>query len=188
MDVDRLREDYQALVPKAERFATALADRFSQLLKQRNIALAVPIRHRVKAWESIADTIERKSLALEDLTELPDLVGLRLIMLFGRDLEKTHRLISETFTVHGREDREDTAERLDVARFGYQSFHHVIELPESWLEAPAFADFAELKAEVQTRTLARHVWAAVSHRLPNKLRTKRTRASPKVHRSRVCTS
>ncbi len=165
MDVDRLRAEYQVLAPRTERFVNALLVEFAQLLPKQNIALAVPIEHRVKDWGSIADKIERKSLALEELTQLQDLIGLRLILLFRRDLEKTHRLISETFTVLSHED---TAERLDVTQFGYQSFHYVIELPESWLTVPSFADFANLKAEIQTRTLAQHMWAAGSHKLQYK--------------------
>jgi len=143
----------------------ALFEQFTQLLRKQNIALAVPIEHRVKAWDSIADKVERKSLAVEELTDLQDLVGMRLILLFRRDLKKTHDLISKTFTVHSHED---TAKRLDVAQFGYQSFHYVIELPESWLEVPSFADFASFKAEIQTRTLAQHMWAAASHKLQYK--------------------
>ncbi len=165
MDVEHLREEYQALASRAELFVKALFEEFTELLKQQNIALAVPIEHRVKAWDSIAEKIDRKSLALEELTELPDLVGLRLILLFSRDLEKTHGLISETFTVHSHED---TAKRLDVSQFGYQSFHYVIEPPGSWLSVPSLADFAKLKAEVQTRTLAQHMWAAASHKLQYK--------------------
>ena len=165
MDAERLREEYQALAPRAARFVQALFDQFTELLKQQDIALAVPIEHRVKDWSSIADKIERRSLALEELTQLQDLIGLRLILLFRRDLKKTHDLISEKFTVLSHED---TAERLDVAQFGYQSFHYVIELPESWLEVPSFADFGKLKAEIQTRTLAQHMWAAASHKLQYK--------------------
>ena len=82
MDAERFREEYQALAPRAARFVQTLFDQFTELLKQQDIALAVPIEHRVKDWSSIADKIERRSLALEELTQLQDLIGLRLILLF----------------------------------------------------------------------------------------------------------
>lgn len=43
-----------------------------------------------------------------------------------------------------------------------------MRIPESWREIPSFSGLRSLKAEVQVRTVAQHMWAAVSHRLQYK--------------------
>jgi len=159
MDIDRLHDEYLALAPTAEQFAKAAFDQITELVSERNIPLAVPIEQRIKSWTSIDEKIRRKSLDLEELTKLQDLIGLRLILLFRRDLEKVHGLINERFYVLSHED---TAERLDAEQFGYQSRHYIINLPSM----PSYS--GTLKVEIQTRTLAQHMWAVGSHKLQYK--------------------
>ncbi len=93
------------------------------------------------------------------------MVGLRLILLFQRDLIKARELIQSTFVVLSHED---TSQRLGEAQFGYQSVHFTIVLPKDWLLIPSFRDFGGLKAELQVRTIAQHIWAAASHELQYK--------------------
>ena len=50
----------------------------------------------------------------------------------------------------------------------YQSLHYIIRIPKHWLKVSTFADLGELKAEIQLRTLAQHIWAATSHKLQYK--------------------
>ena len=106
--------------------------------------------------------IERKSLEVKDIKSLPDLIGIRSILLFRTDLERVEKLILETFNVLSSED---TAKRLGEAQFGYQSQHYVLRLPEPWLAIPSMADLGELQVDIQVRTLAQHIWAAASHKL-----------------------
>jgi len=70
----------------AGRFALALAEQLQHLLKENGIPLGVPLEHRVKRWDSIAEKVNRKEIALEKLTDLNDLIGLRLMLLFKRDV------------------------------------------------------------------------------------------------------
>lgn len=127
--------------------------------------MGVPIESRIKPWSSIVDKIERRALILSSIQQIDDLIGIRIILLFKRDLEKACSLISKTFVVISHED---TAQRLTEAQFGYQSFHYVISFPEKWLDIPSFQKFTDFKAEVQVRTLAQHIWAAASHNLQYK--------------------
>ena len=92
-------------------------------------------------------------------------MGLRLIFLFKRDADSICSLVHDTFTVI---KQEDTRSRLKEDQFGYASFHFVIKVPESWLVVPAFSSFGDLKAEIQIRTVAQHLWADASHILQYK--------------------
>ncbi|MDG0990468.1 MAG: hypothetical protein P8O85_12270 [Yoonia sp.] len=120
---------------------------------------------RVKKWTSIENKLERKNLEIESILSLRDLVGVRAILLFLTDLDKIDELIRSTFEVTSTED---TADRLGEAQFGYQSLHYTIKVPLIWLEIPTMADFGDIQAEVQVRTLAQHIWAAASHKLQYK--------------------
>jgi len=162
---DKLRKAYESVQVSAKRFCSALVEQIKELTSQNNITLAVPIESRVKNWSSISAKIERSKLELTEILELNDLVGIRLILLFKRDLNRCIQLIEDNFTII---EKEDTATRLDESQFGYQSYHYVIKLPEQWLSIPTFRDFAEYKAEIQIRTIAQHIWAATSHALQYK--------------------
>jgi GTP pyrophosphokinase len=164
-DVDNLRKEYDAVRGKAERFRQKLAEVLEALLSTNGVSLGVPLESRVKSWESIADKRERLSLELTNIHQLNDLIGLRVILLFSRDVPKVCELLSQTFSVISRED---TSQRLAEAEFGYQSLHYMIRLNREWLSNPLFKGFGDLQAEIQVRTLAQHIWAAGSRFLQYK--------------------
>jgi len=161
----QLQEEYQTLRPSAERFRNGLAEQLQQIIARHSLALAIPIESRVKALESIAEKCERRALNLRSVVDLHDLVGLRLIFLFSRDLQTASAAINETFTVV---TQEDAVERLGESQFGYQSLHLIIQIPKEWAGVPVFADCERFQAEVQLRTIAQHTWAAASHHLQYK--------------------
>ncbi|MBC8276096.1 MAG: RelA/SpoT domain-containing protein [Chloroflexi bacterium] len=165
---DWLRRDCEQLTPLANKYALALREQFEQLLITHDLTLGVPIEYRVKTWDSISEKTERLKLSLSSVRDLDDFIGLRLILLFTRDITKIHELISETFEVI---QYEDTGGRLAETQFGYQSVHYAIGLPQSWLKIPSFREFGGLRAEVQVRTLAQHIWATASHKLQYKQAT-----------------
>src|SRR3982750_47228 len=119
--IERLQSEYHTISTLAERFSISLKDELEELLQVNKISLGVPVEHRVKRWDSIVEKIERKTLSLDSIMDLPDFIGLRLILLFSRDVAKTCDFISKTFTVL---HREDTQARLGESQFGYQSFHY----------------------------------------------------------------
>ena len=162
---DKLKKDYDSKKDSAGRFCSALVEQIKGLIFSEHISLAVPIESRVKSWSSICGKIERSNLELEDIFQLNDLVGIRLILLFKRDLDRCRKSIEENLEII---EKEDTASRLDESQFGYQSYHYVIKFPKLWLSLPTFSDFSEYKAEIQIRTIAQHIWAAASHNLQYK--------------------
>ncbi len=161
----KAKKSYESRKLSAERFCVGLVEQIKELISQNNITLAVPIESRVKSWPSISSKIERSNLELEDIVQLNDLVGIRLILLFKRDLDRCRGLIEQSLEVVSRED---TASRLGESQFGYQSYHYAIRLPKEWLAIPTLKDFAEYQAEIQIRTIAQHIWAAASHNLQYK--------------------
>lgn len=134
-DIHDLKRNYDAMQHSALRLMNALRDQIIQLLDQNNITLAVPLEFRIKKFDSIAEKIQRKKLDITCVTELPDLVGFRLILLFNRDQVQVDRIIQNTLNIISRED---TSARLSEEQFGYQSFHYTVSIPEEWENVPTF--------------------------------------------------
>ena len=176
-DVERLRLDFEAVYPLALKFADELDQQLTKLLGDQKIYAAVPVQKRVKTWSSLEEKLSRKSLNLGSVRDLHDLVGLRIILLFRKDVTDVCTLLNENLKVI---EQYDTAERLQENQFGYASTHMILTLPDAWLQVPTFAPLQGLVAEVQIRTAAQHAWAAASHVLQYKAEAS---VPPSVRRS-----
>lgn len=165
VDVKSLNHEYDLVFPVAKRYSECLASELRKMLEVKDITLGVPMENRVKDWKSIKEKIERKQITLKRLEDLTDLIGIRLILLFKRDVDGVAELLNEAFTVLSVED---TGERLGDSQFGYQSIHYNVQMPESWLNVPTMSEFGKFQAEIQVRTISQHIWAASSHKLQYK--------------------
>lgn len=159
------REKYDDLLSSAQRLKIRLLEQIETIVEDNSISLGVPIESRIKTYTSIQEKIKRKPENKRSLETIEDIVGIRIIVLFQRDSEKLHELISSNFSIL---EFDDTSKRLEDNQFGYQSNHYIIKLPDSWLKIPSFKGLDKLSAEIQVRTVAQHIWAAASHKLQYK--------------------
>lgn len=162
---EELEREYRDIAPIANRFCNELVNQLGPIVVRENISLGFPIEYRVKSVDSIVNKIDRLHLKLTSIKDLQDLIGLRLILLFNRDVEKICQSIAGTFNIL---KQENTLERLKEDQFGYSSIHFVIKLPDAWLTVPSLSNLGDLNAEIQVRTVAQHIWAAASHLLQYK--------------------
>jgi len=168
----RLQQEYRDILPVATHLAQTMATELRHMLNHSGISTAVPLEWRVKTWDSIEQKFVRANydccrirFSGASLSDLTDLVGIRVILLFSRDLQEVLALINRAFRVV---DAEDTAKRQSFDQFGYASVHNLVRVPESWLTVPTFEAFRGFQVEIQVRTLAQHLWAATSHELQYK--------------------
>lgn len=160
-----LHAEYLYLEPSLARLRRAIIEQLEHLVDSCGLTLGVPIESRIKTWSSLAEKLERKGLKPKSLADVDDLLGVRVIFLFQRDLDPFKKAVSETFKVLSAED---TSQRLADAQFGYQSQHYVVSMPLDWERIPSLRGLSERKFELQVRTLAQHIWAAASHKLQYK--------------------
>jgi putative GTP pyrophosphokinase len=172
-----LESEYKDVLPVATKFTDELVKQFNELLKSENISISFPIQYRVKTWLSIREKLKRKYLKISSVKELNDLVGLRIILEFKRGVEEVGKIIASNFTILEKQNKYD---ELKEDQFGYSSDHYVIEVPKSWLVVPTLKPAMNLKAEIQVRTTAQHIWASASHTLQYK---KESAIPPSVRRS-----
>lgn len=165
MNPSDLKSSYYIIEPRAKRLKSAITEQLDHLISQSGATLGVPIEARVKDWSSIEEKVMRKSLNLLKIEDLDDLVGVRLILLFRKDLTAVDKLLHTSLNI---KSSEDTSLRLADTQFGYQSQHYIVEVPIDWLNIPTWADLGGIRIEIQVRTLAQHIWAAASHKLQYK--------------------
>ncbi len=134
---------------------------------------------RAKSIESLAEKVGRKRYSMP-LAELTDLCGVRVIVHLVKQALALGQAVRATFEVDV-ENSENKAARLAVSSFGYLSDHYILVL-ESFppvdgfderdkleqletLRRDVLALGAPLRAELQIRTIAQHIWADIYHEL-----------------------
>ena len=121
------------------------------------------VQARAKSIVSFSNKIINKDKYKNPLTDMTDLCGARVIVHFQSQVEKVCTFIKENFVIDEANSL-DQKSRLQVNEFGYRSIHYIISIKkDSILGIPVDEKFKKLKAEIQVRTLAEHVWADISH-------------------------
>lgn len=177
MNVIELEKEYSQIRASVYPFLDDLKRQFSILLKGESVSFAVPIEGRIKDWASIREKVERKGTSLESIKELNDIVGLRVILLFKKDIDITLRSVEKALNLV---EKENKVSSINDDQFGYSSIHCIGYLPDEWLSLPVFSNFNGVKVEIQIRTIAQHLWAAASHLLQYK---KEQNIPPELRRS-----
>jgi putative GTP pyrophosphokinase len=145
-------------------FTDALARLVRQMLDQEDIELA-QLEARTKSVDSLSEKISRKGSKYADpLTEVTDLVGLRVIVYYPDNVATVGAMLEREFDPDWEHSwRQDPGERPD--RFGYRSDHYVVRLKRQRRLLPEWSRFADACAEIQVRTVMQHAWAAVDHKI-----------------------
>lgn len=153
-------EDFQE---RAETFE-ALRDEalfiLSKNIKENEIKIHA-IEHRIKTLDSIEKKISSGNYS--GLSDLKDIVGLRVICLFKSDLMNIDSVIKSSFAVV---DYKDTIESSQDS-FGYMSVHYICVMNKEY-SGPRYDAIRGEPFEIQVRTLCMHAWAAISHYLDYK--------------------
>lgn len=131
-------------------------------ISKSEINLAFPVAKRVKELKSIIKKIENGAFTPKSsISELWDIIGLRVILLYKKDLDEIDQIIKTNFPDYKRED----IKYRNKISFGYSSIHYVCSTPKAWSEVKHLQVYKNLKFEIQVRTLSEHIWAASSHSL-----------------------
>lgn len=158
--------EYEPFYARGSYFLSQISEQINKILEENKISLGVPLESRVKRKDSIIEKINRKNVQFEHVNELKDFLGVRIILLFKRDLDKAIECIKDNFNVISVDDKNNN---IEAERFGYQSVHCVAQISDEWNSIPTLSDGKLFKIEIQIRTLSQHIWAAASHKLQYKI-------------------
>lgn len=160
INIEEIKNEYFSLSTLIEKYCIELKRQIELLCNENNVNLGFPIQHRTKTLNSIIEKINSNRFNVKkSIKEIQDLAGLRITLIFKRDVKKVAKIIESNLSVLKKYNTQD---RLDNNQFGYASLHFVVEVPDEWLKVPTFQGFTNLKAEIQIRTLSQHTWAEAS--------------------------
>lgn len=161
--IEKYRSLYTQYVTSAKRFEGLL----SQLLQSERMRIHF-LESRAKSVDSFAAKIARPGKSYTNpLVELPDIIGVRIVLYYLDDVIRLGELLKREFQVIEEESSHQPKGYLPD-QFGYLSMHYVVRLNNVRSKLPEWRECTDLHAEIQVRTVLQHAWAAVSHALQYK--------------------
>lgn len=160
MDSEKLLASYANAKEGYESFCASVADLINRLLKNEGI-LVHSLKARCKTADSLRGKIQKKA-AYENLDQITDLVGVRIITHYASDVDRVAKLIEMEFDIDS-ENSVDKRVILDPDQFGYLSLHYVASLKRERYSLNEYRAYKGLRFEVQIRSILQHAWAEIEH-------------------------
>jgi ppGpp synthetase/RelA/SpoT-type nucleotidyltranferase len=177
---------YAADRERHEAYANKARDLLLELLDRAGIDAEV-VEARTKTVDSFVNKLqdEGQRRYRDPISEMRDLVGLRIVTYIVGDAIKVGEVLEKNFEILWERSPIASGDNGDHDRFGYVSDQYEVRLNGKRAVLDEWAAFADLAAEVQVRTVLQHAWAAISHKLeykaereaPRKLRRQLSRIS-----------
>lgn len=120
------------------------------------------INGRSKDIDSLRKKISKPEKNYQQLTDITDLCGIRIITYFSNDVDNVAKIIEKEFIID-RKNSIDKRHENDPDRFGYLSLHYVAQLNNKRHSLPEYKKFKEMKFEIQIRSILQHAWAEIEH-------------------------
>lgn len=155
----QMEKAYLQLLPFLERSLQEIYHRLRSLIDNRG--LSVTLKYRIKRLNNYCEKLRRISkLQGDDMLQITDLLGIRIICPFLEDLETVEQLIMSNFEIL---EMERKAEQHSFREFGYDSVHLLVRTdePPDKFRLPHSSPVCE----IQLRTILQEAWAEVEHEL-----------------------
>ena len=143
-------EEYRTNLQSFQDASASLTDKVRGALSSAGILVA-SIESRVKEESSLRGKLELKGSKYNTLSDITDIVGLRVITFYIDDVDKVASMVERLFNVDW-ENSVDKRKVHEIDSFGYMSLHYVCAIPDS-----------TYRFEIQIRTVLQHAWANMSH-------------------------
>ena len=151
---EMLLEQYRELLPQLRRLAKKVYDQLFSVLAEQGVQVN-SIENRVKSEDSLIGKLERKGQKYKTISDITDLVGMRVITYYTDDVDKVAAIAKRMFDIDW-DNSVDKRKLHQLTSFGYNSLHYVCHLKKG-------DEDAEIPFELQMRTALQHVWSAIEH-------------------------
>lgn len=147
---EALLQEFNTLRPQLIQLENKVFELLQSTLSQQGIELN-SIEHRIKTEQSLAGKLERKGEKYHTLTDITDLIGLRIVTFYTDDVDKTAAIVNQLFDIDWS-NSVDKRKLHQISSFGYNSLHYICSLREG-----------SFPFEIQIRTALQHTWSAIEH-------------------------
>lgn len=161
-DKGNILQDFDRAELKLKECGRDIEQLLEKLLKRRG-AKPHQLTHRVKDRYSLEKKLARKNYKYSSLDELTDLIGVRVITYFEDDIDIIAGIINDEFLI----DYENSIDKRKVEpeKFGYRSLHYVFSIKPERAAMAEYENLANVKVEIQIRSILQHSWAEIEHDL-----------------------
>ena len=150
---EMLMQQYRELVPTLEQLAKNAYELLRRALREQGIYVTA-FEYRVKTEQSLAGKLERKGAKYKSISDITDLVGLRVITFYTDEVDKVAVIAKRVFDIDWQESV-DKRKLHQLDSFGYNSLHYICRLKDK--------AFENIRFELQMRTALQHVWSTIEH-------------------------
>ncbi len=119
------------------------------------------LESRVKKISSFKTKAERDKYK-DPINEITDLIGIRIIAYFEKDVHRICDIIKELFKID-YSNSEDKSDLLEADKMGYKSVHYIASFTNERINLSEFEKFSGIFFEIQVRSILQHAWAEIEH-------------------------
>ena len=156
-----LLSEFRELRPQLEQLSEGVYTLLNSVLKEQGIELNT-IEHRVKTDQSLAGKLAKKGDKYHHLTDVTDLVGIRIVTFYTDDVDKVAAIVKNLFNVDWQ-NSVDKRKQHELTSFGYNSLHYICRLNEGQQIIDSQSPAVGIPFEIQMRTTLQHAWSAIEH-------------------------
>ena len=162
---DNILDEYDKEKEKLEKLKNKVKVILQEILEPNKAIIIHDIRARTKSRDSLSKKIDRKP-KYSKLSDITDIVGLRVITLFSDTVDEVAKIIKQEFDIDEQNsiDKRKTQEK-EPDKFGYLSLHYVAKLSDKRLDITENKIFSDFYFEIQIRSILQHTWAEIEHDL-----------------------
>lgn len=111
--------------------------------------------------------LEENQTPYEIKNYITDLIALRIISLYETDISKIQETLSNEFEILEITDKTEEIESKEDS-FGYKGLHLDLKLKAPRTEMIEYRRYADLKFEIQVRTIIQDAWSVLDHKIKYK--------------------
>ena len=161
-----IKKTYESYIDILEEIMVAIRLKLTNNLK---LSSQPTYKSRIKSFNSYYKKVLRQhpeeAATSNSLVCLTDMMGIRIICTFLKDIEIVLAQIKEMFDIY---EIEVKGAQQSFKEFGYESVHVLVKIPEDCVPENLPEDKKlpdELVCEIQIRTILQDAWAEVEHEL-----------------------
>ena len=158
---ENLVQEYHDNLPVYNKLETVVRDFLQHVIDENRIVVA-GIETRVKEEESLNNKLKLKGFKYQDVNDITDIVGARIITFYSDEVDVISALIEQSLEIDW-ENSVDKRKTMEIDRFGYMSLHYICRIPKLVYYDPNMPQLNEIRFELQMRSVLQHIWAFMYH-------------------------